>query len=67
MDFIEKAKIRLEHWIAHNEQHHEEYELFMQQLLEAEKQESADHIREMIALTVKSTDCLRRALNALES
>ena len=65
MEFIEKAKIRLEHWITHNEQHYEEYELFVEQLLEAGKQDCAEHIQEMMALTAKSTDCLRRALNAL--
>jgi formyltetrahydrofolate hydrolase len=65
MDFVEKARIRLEHWIAHNVSHQEEYEEFMEQLQDAGEQESADHIREMIALAEKSTHCLRNALNAL--
>ncbi len=65
MDFIEKAKLRLAHWITHDEHHLEEYGAFMEQLQEAGKQESADHIREMIALTAKSTECLHKALDAL--
>ena len=67
MDFVEKARIRLEHWITHNVNHQEEYELFMEQLQDAGKQESANHIREMIELAAKSTHCLRNALNALGS
>jgi hypothetical protein len=62
MDFVEKAKIRLEHWITHNDHHHEEYNLFAEQLEDAGKSESAKAIREMIELSVKSTDCLRNAL-----
>ena len=66
MEFIEKAKIRLEHWITHNEHHHEEYEMFAEQLEEAGKAESAGNIKEMADLTAKSTECLRNALKALE-
>ena len=65
MDFVEKAKIRLEHWITHNDHHQEEYEMFAEQLQDAGKKESADNIREMLELTAKSTDCLRKALKAL--
>jgi len=67
MDFVEKAKIRLEHWITHNDHHQEEYEMFAEQLQDAEKKESADNIREMMELTTKGTDCLRKALKALGS
>ena len=66
MDFNEKAKIRIEHWIHHNEHHGEEYEMFAEQLEDAGKTESAEHIREMIRIISKSTDCLKSALNALE-
>ena len=65
MDFIEKTKIRLEHWITHNDHHQEEYELLAEQLEDAGKEESAEHIREMVELTIKSTGCLRKALKAL--
>jgi hypothetical protein len=66
MDFIEKAKIRMEHWITHNDHHQEEYGMFVEQLDEAGKKESAEHMRKMVEFTVKSTDCLREALKALE-
>ena len=65
MDFVEKAKIRLDHWITHNDHHHEEYDLFAEQLEDAGKSESAKAIREMIELSVKSTNCLRNALKNL--
>lgn len=65
MDAMEKAKIRLEHWIAHNNDHQRDYELFAQDLAESGKTESAAHIREMIDLNSKCTECLRRALQAL--
>jgi len=66
MDFIEKARIRLEHWITHNDHHLEEYEMFAEQLEDAGKKQSAAHIREMIDLSVKSNDSLRNALKSLE-
>jgi hypothetical protein len=66
MESIEKAKIRLEHWISHSDHHFEEYETFADQLEEAGKTESAKCIREMMALTSKSTECLREALRLLE-
>ena len=66
MDFIEKARIRLESWITHNDNHKEEYEMFAEQLDEAGKNESSEHVREMIEMTAKSNECLRRALKALE-
>ena len=65
MDFKEKAKIRLQSWITHNDHHQEEYEMFAEQLDEANRTDSAKHIREMIELNSKSNDCLRQALKAL--
>lgn len=67
MDFVEKAKIRLEHWITHNDHHQEEYEMFAEQLQDAGKKESADNIREMMKLNAKGTECLRKALQGIES
>lgn len=66
MDFVEKAKVRLEHWITHSDHHHEEYAMFADQLEEAGKMESAKQIREMAVLSGRSTDCLKKALKALE-
>ena len=65
MNFVEKALVRLNHWIAHNESHQEEYEKFAAQLEEAGKAASALQIREMVALSKKSNECLRKALTAL--
>lgn len=66
MDFLEKAKIRLEHWVDHSDHHIEEYSDFADQLEQAGKSESAEHIREMIKLNQKSTERLKRALEALK-
>lgn len=66
MEFNEKARIRLEHWIDHNEHHLEDYEQFADQLEDAGKIESARSIREMMELTTKSTSCLKKALEALD-
>ena len=67
MDFVEKARIRLEHWITHNDHHQEEYEMFVEQLEDAGKKRCAGHVREVMTLNAKSTDCLRKAWDSLES
>jgi len=66
MDFIEKAEIKLKHWVEHNDQHSEDYEVFAKQLNDAGKQDSAQYVKEMMELTAKSTECLRKALTALK-
>jgi hypothetical protein len=66
MDFVEKARVRLSHWIAHNDSHQGEYERFAAELEGAGKAASALQIREMVALAKRSGDCLRKALEALE-
>lgn len=66
MDFIERARNRLEHWITHNDHHQEAYEMFAEQLKEAGRIESSEHVREMVELTAKSSECLRQAIKALE-
>jgi len=65
MDFVEKARIRMEHWITHNDQHQEEYETFVKELEEGGKESSAKHVKEMIELSAKCTECLRNALEKL--
>ena len=67
MDFVEKAKIRLEHWLSHNDHHQEEYELFADQLAENGKAEAAGEIREMAKLASRSNECLRNALKQLSN
>ena len=44
MDFLEKAKIRMEHWIGHSDQHQEDYEIFRRELEKAGKKKSAEYI-----------------------
>jgi hypothetical protein len=65
MEFKEKAIIRLEHWIHHSETHHEEYVNFAKELEEAGKIESARHLKDLIALSARSTECLEKAREAL--
>lgn len=65
MDLVDRAKIRIEHWISHNEHHSEDYESFIKELEEAGKAESAKYIIEMLDLSSRSTECLKKALKAL--
>jgi len=65
MDFVEKAKIRLEHWLTHNTHHVEEYKKFAEELKKAGRSESARYMEEMIELVMKSNECLESALKAL--
>ncbi|MCF8104868.1 MAG: hypothetical protein K9K64_05255 [Desulfohalobiaceae bacterium] len=65
MDFLDKAKIRLEHWIEHNEQHQEEYSKFASELAEAGRLEAAKQVEAMVELTAKSSECLKKALQAI--
>jgi hypothetical protein len=67
MDFAEKAAVRLSHWITHNDSHQQEYQRFAAELEEAGKTESARQIREVVALSKRGNECLRRALDALEA
>jgi hypothetical protein len=55
MDFVQK------------DHHEEEYSTFADQLADAGKKESAEYIREMMKLSSKSNECLRRALKALDN
>jgi mannitol/fructose-specific phosphotransferase system IIA component (Ntr-type) len=66
MDFIEKARNRLVHWISHNDHQQEAYEMFAEQLEEVGKIKSSEHVREMVKLTAKSSECLRKAIKAIE-
>lgn len=65
MEFLDKARIRLEHWIHHSEDHYQEYISFAKELEEAGKIESARHLNEMINLSARGTECLKKAMKAL--
>ena len=66
MDFAERARVRLTHWMTHNDNHQEEYQKFAVEFEEAGARECARQLREMAELSRKSNDCLRKALEALE-
>ena len=65
MDSIEKAKIRIEHWLKHNQDHLREYEEFAQELEKAGKKETAEHIRNMATLFAQGDKSLQLALETL--
>lgn len=65
MDLTEKAKIRIDHWIQHNESHEREYTTFAEELKSAGQSECAQHILELAKLTADGSKALRRALDAL--
>ena len=65
MDYLEKARIRIEHWIKHNEDHLREYEEFAKELEKAGKKETADHIRNMAVLVAQGDKSLQLALKTL--
>ena len=66
MELAEKARIRIEYWLQHNENHLRDYREFAEQLESAGMYIGASHIRNMAELTSKSSQCLIEALNALE-
>ncbi|MGE5841470.1 MAG: hypothetical protein ACM335_04270 [Deltaproteobacteria bacterium] len=65
MEFLDKARIRMEHWIHHSEDHHQEYVSFAKELEDAGKIESARHLKDMINLNARSKECLKKAMKAL--
>ena len=67
MAIVDKAAVRIKHWLEHNDSHILEYDAFAKHLEDSGKGASAIHIREMAELTRKTGDCLRKALLALES
>lgn len=66
MEFLDKARIRLEHWIHHSEDHYKEYVSFARELEDAGKIQSARHLKDMIGLSAQSTECLKKAMKALD-
>jgi hypothetical protein len=65
MDFAQKARVRIEHWISHNDHHLEDYEAFARELDADGKPECAQQIREMIGHSTRGNECLRKALSSL--
>ena len=65
METVAKARIRLEHWIAHNDHHEGEYARFAEELEKAGFETAAAEVRRMIEFNAGSNECLRKALAAL--
>jgi signal-transduction protein with cAMP-binding, CBS, and nucleotidyltransferase domain len=65
MDFLEKAGIRIQHWIRHNEDHLKEYESFADELDAAGQHSSAEQVRKMAVLSAEGNECLHRASRIL--
>ncbi len=65
MDFCEKAKIRLQHWLSHNLHHIEEYRSFLEELEKQGQVESAKQLRYAIDLIEKSNEYLQNAIKSL--
>lgn len=65
MDFKEKAKIRMEHWLAHGRSHGDDYAKFTRELTEAGQTDSAAAMEEMARLNDESLKALEKALEAL--
>ncbi len=66
MDFEEKARIRMEHWLSHGRSHLEEYRNFARELETAGKGASAAALEEMAQLTEQGLKSLQNALEALD-
>jgi hypothetical protein len=65
MEFEEKAKIRLEHWLRHNRSHLDEYRRFAGELEAAGKTASSKAVEEMVELTEQALVSLEEALRSL--
>jgi hypothetical protein len=65
MDSLEKTRMRVEHWLRHNEDHLQEYEKLAAELEKSGKKETADHIRDMITLVTQGDKCLQLAFESL--
>lgn len=67
MEFQEKARIQIEHWMEHNVNHEAEYERFAEQLDKEGFSGAAEHIRELVRLTKEGTRSLQMALSSLQA
>lgn len=62
MEFREKAKIRIAHWMKHTDDHVKEYAQFADELEKSGYNNAARNIREMASITTKCSHCLKNAL-----
>ena len=66
MEFKEKAKVQIEHWISHSRHHKEDYDAFAKELVAEGYIESAEAITNMMNFEHKSAECLEKALIGLK-
>ena len=66
MEFKEKAKIRIEHWIKHADVHVSEYAQFAEELESSGYADAARNIREMAEITAKCSQHLENALLSVD-
>jgi hypothetical protein len=62
MEFREKAKIRIAHWMKHTDNHIKEYARFADELEKSGYDNAARNIRETASITTKCSHCLTNAL-----
>lgn len=62
MEFEEKAKIRIEHWLNHTAGHIDGYRQLAEELENTGYRDIARHIRATMALTASCAKCLEGAL-----
>ncbi len=65
MEFNEKARIRLEHWLKHNKEHEEEYKKFRDELLSAGKTKSAKLMDSIIEYVFRCSKLFEEAIDGL--
>ncbi len=66
MEFEEKAKMRIEHWMKHNSDHIKQYTQFADVLEKSDHNDAARHIREMAEKMEQCTKCLEFSLLSLD-
>jgi len=65
MEFSEKARIRLEHWLKHNKEHEKEYRRFRDELLSKGKTKSAKLMESIIEHVSQCSKLFEEAIDGL--
>ncbi len=63
MDFKEKLKIRVEHWLEHNDKHCEEYSNFAKELQEHGLSEQKQYLERVVDLTKEISSLFKKILS----
>jgi hypothetical protein len=66
MEFGEKAKIRIEHWMKHTTDHIQEYTKFAEELEQFGHNDAAKPIRDMTEITAQCKKYMKDALSLLK-